>query len=245
MWKPKTVPVVYVKNCKMQRLIMVALVIGTNFHFWDQEERNVQPLGVTPYVSELWELGSSAAEIGIQCQTVGSQKAGSQKAALQESHRQSMDIWCEKREGVFKCHCSSWLPCLLWVSKRPSVRETWCSWASPLTVPAGSHGQTSVENRILHSELPSCCLMANFILNDYCSLTLVVPAQISVSGNPGSGVHGLPGMLRRRMSFMQKGALIPAAFNAPAWETRSWVSSFTITICNFLHLLWCAAVNIS
>lgn len=65
-------------------------------------------------------------------------------------------------------------------------------------------------------ESPSCCLGVNFILKDYYSLALVGPAQISVSGNPGSGVHGLPGMLRRRMSFMQKGALIPAAFNAPA-----------------------------
>lgn len=100
MWKPKTVPVVYVKNCKMQRLTMVALVIGTNFHFWDQVERNVQALGVPLCVSELWELGTSAAEIGIQCQTVGSQKA-----ALQESHSQSTDIWCEKREGVFQCRC--------------------------------------------------------------------------------------------------------------------------------------------
>lgn len=42
----------------------------------------------------------------------------------------------------------------------------------------------------------------------------MVPAQISVSDRPGSGVNDLPWMLRRRMSFMQKGALIPAAFNA-------------------------------
>lgn len=65
---------------------MVALVIRTNFHFWDQIERNVQLLGITLYFREPRELGTSAAKLGIQCQAVGSQKAG-----LQERHRHYMD----------------------------------------------------------------------------------------------------------------------------------------------------------
>lgn len=68
----------------------------------------------------------------------------------------------------------------------------WRWWASPLTVPAGSHGQTSVENRILHSVSPSCCLVPSFVLKDYCSLVSVVPTQISVSAQPGNGANGLP-----------------------------------------------------
>lgn len=74
--------------------------------------------------------------------------------------------------------------------------------------------RTSVENRILLSESPSCCPVAIFILKDYCSLVLVVPTQTSVSAKPGNGVNDLPWMLGRRMSFMQRGALIPVAYNA-------------------------------
>lgn len=42
---------------------------------------------------------------------------------------------------------------------------------------------------------------------------------------------------------MQRGALIPIAYDAQAGE--NWVSSVAVTICSFLHLLWRILVNIS
>lgn len=219
MWWPKKIPVVYMKNYKIQRLTTVALVIGTNFHFWDKVEGKVQPLGITLHFSELCKaiLGTSVAELEIQRQT-----AGSQRAALWESHRYctTLWLWFKEERGYFSVLLFSLSPLPPVSPQRASCQrnyhETWCSWASPLTVPAGCHVQTSVENRILNSESPSCCLVANFILKDYCSLVLVVPIQISVSAKPGNGVNGLPWMFRRRMSFMPRGALVAAAYNTQA-----------------------------
>jgi len=41
------IPEVYVKNHEIQRLMMAALVIGTDFHFWDKAETKAEPLGIT------------------------------------------------------------------------------------------------------------------------------------------------------------------------------------------------------
>lgn len=87
-WRSKKIPVVYVKNHKVQWLTMAASVIGSNFHFWDKAERKVQPLDITLHFSEPCEatLGTSAAELEIQ-----HQPAGSQRAALRESYRSYTD----------------------------------------------------------------------------------------------------------------------------------------------------------
>lgn len=131
MWRPKKIPVVSVKNCKIQRLVTAALVIGTNFHFWDKVERKVQPLGITLHFSELREalLDTSAVELEIQRQAEGSQRAVLRESQILYRHSDS-DF--KKREDIFQCRYSACLRCLLWVCKRLCVREA--------TIRLGAHG---------------------------------------------------------------------------------------------------------